>query len=436
MSDQIPVRIFSHWSKSNGTWKSNYELEKFWSANKRLYWTTSQFVGKLKIIASQHVSQYQIIVEDYNEHDSGYYLIFYGSSMSILEHHGLAFVTTDMVEKCNQGQLKLLIAFVHETFDTKISTKEWFGNFCSKLSLIGITRPHSVVILTATKSTVDLDFDHRCQFVYYPWFEADLQASLKFDHRLPPVIDFDNKHKHFINLNLAVRTHRFLMIMYLMYRNVAHMGHVSWRNVEQRSWRELLGASGYDHLDFSWRKQLDGFDRENPNFLNLLNNMGVLNSMELDQIDFAGVGPNNGMTWVGAEKFYLESWVDLISETHCELYGDVFLTEKTFKPMAYGLPFVLNGSQHSLKLLQQMGYETFPELFDEQYDSMPASMKKIAAIGNEIVAFCTQPEHLDRLKTDPVIRAKLEHNQHLFWTRNHAQCLGDLLHQAWIRGHA
>lgn len=436
MTQRTRIAIYSHWDHRGGIFKSNYEKENFWPANQKTVWITSQFLGKLQIIFGQNTSDYRLAVQDYTESSQGYLLIFYGSSAPILEHHGLAFVTREQVQKCNQGSLKLLIVFVHETFDSKISTREWFGNFCNKLSVLGLVRPSSVVILTGTKFTADTSFDHRCEFVYYPWFEADLQASLKLTNKSPNVIDFERKQKHYINLNLAIRPHRFLMVMYLMYRHVHEHGHISWRNPQAHSWREILNSHGFDHCDFSWIKQLDRFGHGNTSFLNFVTNMGVLNSLELDQVNFNDTGAHNGMTWHGAQEFYCDSWIDLVNETHCELYGDVFLTEKTFKPLAYGLPFVLNASRNSLDLVRQLGYESFPELFNENYDSMPASMNKIAAIGEEVVAFCTQPDRLNRMKTDPGIRTKLQHNQDLFWKKNHAQQLGQLLHQAWARGHA
>ena len=434
MTQQNLIQIFSHWDQ--GTWSSNYEHNNLWPSIQRKVWHTSQFIDKLRAIFDHNHSDYVIDIKDSSQAGSGYYLVFYGCSASILEHHGLACMTPDIVDRCNQGQLKLLIAFVHETFDSQVSVREWFAGFCNKLTEMGLTRSHSVLILTSTQSQVKLDFDHRCEFAWYPWFEADLQASFKLINKSPLSIDFENKRKHYINLNFAARTHRFLMVMYLIYRGVRDQGHVSWRNPQLQTWRELLGSRGLDHLDFSWKKQIDNFANGSMDFFNFLNAVNVLESMELDHVDPADVGTHNGVTWVGADKYYHESYVDLVSETHCELYGDVFLTEKSFKPMAHGLPFVLNASRSSLSQIRGLGYETWPELFDESYDHMPASMDKIAAVGDQIVAFCHEPERVNRVKTDPEVRAKLEHNQRVFWEKNHAQQLGQLLHLFWNRGHA
>lgn len=431
------VQIFSHLDSRSSVWKSNYEKENFWPAKiHKTGWTTRDFVSKLQIIFSQNHSDYSIDVQDYQNSTHGYYLIFYGSSPAIVEHHGLAFLTSEIVTKCNQGILKLLIVFTHETFDGRISIREWYSDFCGKLSSIGIKKSHSVVILSGTKCVVDLNADDRCEFIYYPWFEADLQASFRLANKSCPSIDFNKKNKHYINLNLAIRQHRFLMILYLKYRGVDCYGNISWKNSTLQNWRELIQDLGRDQHGLTWIGQLDKFDHGRSHFLNFIKDINVLDSIRLDDLNLSANGPHNGMTWYGAQEFYEESYVDLISETHHELHGDVFLTEKTFKPMAYGLPFIFNASRNYLDLVKKLGYHSFPELFDEHYDTMPSSMEKIAAIGEEIVAFCTQPQGVELIKNSPEILEKLQYNQNLFWNKNHPQELGTLLHSAWIKGRA
>ena len=44
------------------------------------------------------------------------------------------------------------------------------------------------------------------------------------------------------------------------------------------------------------------------------------------------------------------------------------LTEKTFKPIALGMPFVIVGTQGSLEYLRSYGFRTFDGIWDESYD--------------------------------------------------------------------
>ena len=45
------------------------------------------------------------------------------------------------------------------------------------------------------------------------------------------------------------------------------------------------------------------------------------------------------------------------------------LTEKTFKPIAMGMPFVIVGTKGSLEYLRSYGFRTFEGIWDESYDS-------------------------------------------------------------------
>lgn len=63
---------------------------------------------------------------------------------------------------------------------------------------------------------------------------------------------------------------------------------------------------------------------------------------------------------------------DVIPDYHRYLFDIVvesttranFFTEKTFKPIFWGKPFVILGSNSQNQILQDLGYETFPEYFD------------------------------------------------------------------------
>jgi hypothetical protein len=51
------------------------------------------------------------------------------------------------------------------------------------------------------------------------------------------------------------------------------------------------------------------------------------------------------------------------------------LTEKTFKPIALGMPFVIVGTRGSLEYLRSYGFRTFGDLWDESYDSADDSVR-------------------------------------------------------------
>ncbi len=62
----------------------------------------------------------------------------------------------------------------------------------------------------------------------------------------------------------------------------------------------------------------------------------------------------------------------------------VFLTEKTARPLLWGMPFYLNSGQYALKALRDMGFKTFDMLWDETYDTLPDAHARATAMHESI----------------------------------------------------
>lgn len=71
--------------------------------------------------------------------------------------------------------------------------------------------------------------------------------------------------------------------------------------------------------------------------------------------------------WLDQFELCAESMIYHVSET--VYYGRrQHLTEKTFKPIALGMPFILSAPAGSLQYLKQYGFKTFDSIWDESYD--------------------------------------------------------------------
>ena len=89
-----------------------------------------------------------------------------------------------------------------------------------------------------------------------------------------------------------------------------------------------------------------------------------------------------------------------------------FLCEKTYKPIAYGHPFLQAGTCGNLDHVRQLGFETFPELWDESYSDLPHYTDRIRAIIDIIQTF----NHAALLKS--TVQEKIRHNQERFFDTN------------------
>ena len=91
-------------------------------------------------------------------------------------------------------------------------------------------------------------------------------------------------------------------------------------------------------------------------------------SAESLPINFAGeTGHPMHSCWLSLFEESAESLLYLVTETVATGRRH-HLTEKTFKPIALGMPFVIVGTRGSLRYLRSYGFRTFEGIWDESYD--------------------------------------------------------------------
>ena len=96
--------------------------------------------------------------------------------------------------------------------------------------------------------------------------------------------------------------------------------------------------------------------------------------------------------WLSLFEQSAESLLYLVTETVATGRRH-HLTEKTFKPIAMGMPFVIVGTQGSLRYLRSYGFKTFGDLWDESYDDEPDDSKRIEKIAHTLKLLDDLGEH-------------------------------------------
>lgn len=83
---------------------------------------------------------------------------------------------------------------------------------------------------------------------------------------------------------------------------------------------------------------------------------------------------------------FTNSYCNIVLETHfdADQSGGSFLTEKTFKAIKHGQPFVVVGPAGSLATLRRLGYRTFDHCIDNSYDLIKNNTERWEAVVNAI----------------------------------------------------
>ena len=133
--------------------------------------------------------------------------------------------------------------------------------------------------------------------------------------------------------------------------------------------------------------------------------------------DSANSSSHNDHRNINAD-LYTKAYCHLVIETLFDVdqSGGTFLTEKTFKCMKFGQPFVIIGPVGSLEVLRRSGYRVFDHAIDNSYDRICDNTERWLAARRAILDIRHKDMHSWYLEClDDVL-----YNQWLFTTKSHA----------------
>lgn len=229
------------------------------------------------------------------------------------------------------------------------------------------------------------------------------------------------KHKLFLCYNKAMRYHRLAIVDRVLELGLLDRSLVSL-NITPEQLTSIV--EGYDH----------GILKEKlPSLLKHINNLPMrLDINEFDVTGESSPGPvSNEITQhidcsyfsVVTETMFLHNRTNMIGEL--DMYATPFLTEKTYRCMAYKQPFILVTYPGMLATLKQQGYKTFSPYINETYDTVVDDDERLEAIKHEMLrlSLLTQSE-LEQLVNN--VQDILEHNFNVLANKRISHSLKDL----------
>jgi len=139
----------------------------------------------------------------------------------------------------------------------------------------------------------------------------------------------------------------------------------------------------------------------------------VVDKIELPRLFPGEDTPRMSSCWLDQFDPCAESLVYHVTET---VYTGrrLQLTEKSFKPIALGMPFVLSATAGSLAYLRSYGFQTFGKLWDESYDLETDDFLR----AEKVAAVLKQLDDLSVLQKQELFQACwpiIEHNWNWFY---------------------
>jgi hypothetical protein len=309
------------------------------------------------------------------------------------------------------NKLSLLMYFPTEGFKLDLYDN-WFLKMHEKLVEFGLANTNKYFIYN--NLTIESQYqkmiesnEFPCTFnkvFFLPFFQLEYLNRLGQSTQKITEVSIAKRSKNFCCLNAKMRAHRLLLVSEL-----------SRRNLLENSYTSLLG----DNPNFKFSentiehatnvladlfKKTTDIPKESQEYL--LKFAKEWQPMYLD--DTTGIDLEAEVI----TDFFDNSFFSLVSETGMDHY--LRISEKTFKPIANLHPFIVIGCHGTLDYLRSLGYQTFPELFDESYDEETNIPKRLLMVADQVEKFCKllpdEKERRFRLVTE-----KLKHNYNLFF---------------------
>jgi len=196
------------------------------------------------------------------------------------------------------------------------------------------------------------------------------------------ILDYNNIEKRYINLTRVASDHRIMLVDRLINEKLFYSGYNTWSNAHN-----------------NWEINKSKF----PN--NKIDTV-VFNKLDVEDLD--NTNPNN----FSPIEFCKKSFTMIVTETKVD--NTIFqTTEKTYRPIALGMPFIILGNPGTLYNLRQRGFLTFDKFFNEKYDLDLPIEQRIEYIIKTIKKYSSMP--IDILKH---VRKEMEeickHNLELY----------------------
>jgi hypothetical protein len=241
-------------------------------------------------------------------------------------------------------------------------------------------------------------------------------SYMSYEYFLPKIFDFDenvaagasideyfaitDKPYKFLFLNGRMRSHR----KYLLERFQANglLDQSLWTNLDtdlrlittlpQERWQNFndinviklqFDQNGTDVMERPIDLHFLPKEYETPEFRNNIDHVPAAGTVKFDLF-------NN--TWGDAVvdgAAYRDTYFSLVTETVFN-YPYSFRTEKIWKPIAVGHPFIAVANQGFYRDIRNLGFQTFGHVIDESFDAIDNSQDRIERIAKLVEDLCRQ----------------------------------------------
>jgi len=305
-------------------------------------------------------------------------------------HHLSAVITDEMLSRLiNDPNTSLVLCNSHESFHSVVD--EIYQN-----AVVNLGIPEHKILLVSESADIRCEvqavaekigkkeiqvkwlriFEHACHSYLVHMMMLDKINSPEWiaagSPMLPTTLDEKPYIKKFVNFNRRWRLHRPTFVALMKTRNILDKGYVSLAPCDdQNDWSRIWPWIMSHHHNTDVARILECNKDESY----------AIPPMYLDTDELM---TNRANVENSTDYLYEATYFSVVSETNFyDFTPGRFISEKIFKPITFGHPFVVLSRPHTMKLMQELGYKTFSPWIDESYDDETDDSKRLLMVLDE-----------------------------------------------------
>jgi hypothetical protein len=216
-----------------------------------------------------------------------------------------------------------------------------------------------------------------------PKYQLNMQGLSPIDIEFTDI----EKKKTYLCFNRMVRPHRLILLSLILKKGLLDAGFYSYfpeAVFEGSPPIDFIFQTASTSLKKEVLAELKDIYSQNEHLMPLVLNINKdHNKNYVDKSDYNYF--QNSLFSLVTETFFFENKINnFMGKYNFEEGKGVYFSEKTFKPIIMGHPFILVARPKSLYYLKKLGYQTFSPYINEHYDDIENNGDRLLAIVEEV----------------------------------------------------
>ena len=276
-------------------------------------------------------------------------------------------IPSRVIKAAKSKKIRILILSIVEGDNFTSATFDGFGHLHNTVRLLGLPK-HAVLIISGNLNASQ-QYTEWCKNnskEEYIEFQEGIEWDGKESHPPSTAVKVKDYSLSFNSLNRAHRNHRTEHLYFLAENKLQGL-------ISGGAWfaTHVIDAPVYQTVEYNHYKTV------------LTTNY----PRTVDVQDLINQAPN----LINNLEIYERSQLTVVTESHFNQTGGLFITEKTFRPLLVGHPFMILGQTGTLKKLRTWGFQTDFDGIDQSYDLVADDSVRFLHFHQSLTNWCNTP---------------------------------------------